>query len=180
MLFLYWASPSPQNCTRTSPNVRTPPQPLPTLAGSWASSSSHIPIHIPPSQFSFKRIKPSLRLWGSSFLMDILNSIIPSLTSLLQLLWLSGSKEIHFLLSNCAVSGTKKGHRHALSFSSWPKYGLQKHVAAIKGNYNFLEPCKDSIGLIVLVLSIWLSDTEFSLKIINCFTELMQTYDLSF
>lgn len=38
------------------------------------------------------------------------------------------------------------------------------NVAAIKENYNFLKPFKDSVGLIALVFTIWLSDVEFSWK----------------
>lgn len=51
------------------------------------------------------------------------------------------------------------------------------NVEAVKENYNFLKPFKDSVGLIALVFTIWLSDVEFSWKkkIINCFTELTQT-----
>lgn len=38
------------------------------------------------------------------------------------------------------------------------------NVAAIKENYDFLKPFKDSVGLIALVFTIWLSDVGFSWK----------------
>lgn len=115
MLCLYLATPAPQNCTRTFPNLKIPAQPLPTPADSCSPPvlTSQLKFLPPHPSFHPIRFKSCLILCGSSFLTRptelLCHSILwPPCSSF----WdpLLPRKEAHFFLSNCDVLGAQKRH----------------------------------------------------------------------
>lgn len=167
MLCLHLAAPAPQNCTRTFPNLKIPAQPLLHQPTPPVPSNSPIPVHIPHSQSWFSSQKYQILsnpLWfqlpDETYWTPLL---FHPLTSLLQLLGPSASKDrgTFFPKQLWCFGSTER---------AWPYPLLQLlakallNVAAIKENDDFLKPFKDSVGLIALVFTIWLSDVGFSWK----------------